>query len=58
MTKPERSPLLEAVLTAPGVILAQRGIVRKVAGGVVSVMALAGYCLMWPLFEGERRGWW
>ncbi len=52
------SPLVEAVLTLPLVALAQRGIVRKLAVGVTGTLALAGYCLMWPFFEGEKRGWW
>lgn len=50
--------LREALRTAPGVVRAQSGLGRKVAVVVLGAMALAGYCLMVPLFEAEKRGWW
>lgn len=50
--------LRETLRTAPEVVRGQPGLGRKVAVVVLGAMALAGYCLMLPLFEIEKRGWW
>lgn len=49
--------LREAIRTLPEVLGTQSGIVRKVVVGGACVLALAGYCLLLPLFALEKRGW-